>query len=57
MLFDLSWVSTHLTYNCLIGLVALRPISWITSIDPATPAYPRRKTVAAVRGTIGALPS
>lgn len=35
MLFDLSKVTTHHTYNLLIGLVAPRPIAWITSIDLA----------------------
>ena len=35
MLFDLSKVPTHQTYNLLIGLVAPRPIAWITSIDLA----------------------
>jgi flavin reductase (DIM6/NTAB) family NADH-FMN oxidoreductase RutF len=35
MLFDLSKVTTHQTYNLLIGLVAPRPIAWITSIDLA----------------------
>ena len=32
--FDLSKVPHHQTYNLLIGLVAPRPIAWITSIDP-----------------------
>ncbi|MBY0461075.1 MAG: hypothetical protein K2V38_27450, partial [Gemmataceae bacterium] len=35
MLFDLSKVTAHQTYNLLNGLVAPRPISWITSIDLA----------------------
>jgi len=35
MIFDLSKVTTHQTYNLLIGLVAPRPIAWITSIDLA----------------------
>src|SRR5476651_2056978 len=33
MIFDLSKISTHQTYNLLIGLVAPRPIAWITSLD------------------------
>src|SRR5450432_4508336 len=33
MIFDLSKVTTNQTYNLLIGLVAPRPIAWITSID------------------------
>ena len=35
MLFDLSKATSHQTYNLLIGLVAPRPIAWITSIDLA----------------------
>jgi flavin reductase (DIM6/NTAB) family NADH-FMN oxidoreductase RutF len=35
MIFDLSQASTNQTYNLLIGLVAPRPIAWITSIDRA----------------------
>jgi flavin reductase (DIM6/NTAB) family NADH-FMN oxidoreductase RutF len=35
MLFDLSKIPTHQTYNLLIGLVAPRPIAWITSVDLA----------------------
>jgi hypothetical protein len=35
MFFDLSKVTTHQTYNLLIGLVAQRPIAWITSLDLA----------------------
>jgi flavin reductase (DIM6/NTAB) family NADH-FMN oxidoreductase RutF len=35
MIFDLSKVTTHQTYNLLIGLVAPRPIAWITSLDLA----------------------
>ncbi|QEL19876.1 flavin reductase family protein [Limnoglobus roseus] len=35
MLFDLSKVTAHQTYNLLIGLVAPRPIAWITSVDLA----------------------
>ena len=31
--FDLSKVAPHQTYNLLIGLVAPRPIAWITSLD------------------------
>jgi flavin reductase (DIM6/NTAB) family NADH-FMN oxidoreductase RutF len=31
--FDLSKVSSHDTYNLLIGLVAPRPIAWVTSHD------------------------
>lgn len=31
--FDLSKTSTHHIYNLLIGLVAPRPIAWITSFD------------------------
>jgi flavin reductase (DIM6/NTAB) family NADH-FMN oxidoreductase RutF len=31
--FDVSKLSTHQTYNLLIGLVAPRPIAWITSVD------------------------
>ena len=31
--FDLSTTSQHHTYNLLIGLVAPRPIAWITSVD------------------------
>ena len=31
--FDLSKVSNHQTYNLLVGLVAPRPIAWITSHD------------------------
>ena len=31
--FDLSKVPSHHTYNLLIGLVAPRPIAWITSVD------------------------
>ena len=31
--FDLSKVSNHQTYNLLVGLVAPRPIAWITSQD------------------------
>ncbi|QEL16796.1 flavin reductase family protein [Limnoglobus roseus] len=33
MLFDLAKVTAHQTYNLLIGLVAPRPIAWITSTD------------------------
>src|SRR5438552_2455270 len=35
MIFDLSKTNSHQTYNLLIGLVAPRPIAWITSIDLA----------------------
>ncbi len=35
MIFDLSKVSVNQTYNLLIGLVAPRPIAWITSMDLA----------------------
>ncbi len=35
MIFDLSKVATHQTYNLLIGLVAPRRIAWISSIDLA----------------------
>ena len=35
MFFDLSNATPHLTYNLLIGLVAPRPIAWITSMDLA----------------------
>ncbi len=35
MIFDLSQTSTHQNYNLLIGLVAPRPIAWITSMDLA----------------------
>ena len=31
--FDLAHTSAHHTYNLLIGLVAPRPIAWITSLD------------------------
>ena len=31
--FDLSQTSAHHAYNLLIGLVAPRPIAWITSLD------------------------
>ena len=31
--FDLSTANSHLIYNLLIGLVAPRPIAWITSKD------------------------
>jgi len=31
--FDVSKISHHQTYNLLIGLVAPRPIAWITSVD------------------------
>jgi flavin reductase (DIM6/NTAB) family NADH-FMN oxidoreductase RutF len=31
--FDISAISAHQTYNLLIGLVAPRPIAWITSHD------------------------
>jgi flavin reductase (DIM6/NTAB) family NADH-FMN oxidoreductase RutF len=31
--FDLSKTDPHHTYNLLIGLVAPRPIAWITSLD------------------------
>jgi len=31
--FDLSKITNHQTYNLLIGLVAPRPIAWITSVD------------------------
>jgi flavin reductase (DIM6/NTAB) family NADH-FMN oxidoreductase RutF len=31
--FDVSKLTTHQTYNLLIGLVAPRPIAWITSLD------------------------
>jgi flavin reductase (DIM6/NTAB) family NADH-FMN oxidoreductase RutF len=31
--FDLSTTSAHHVYNLLIGLVAPRPIAWITSLD------------------------
>ncbi len=33
MLFDLAECSVKQTYNLLIGLVAPRPIAWITSLD------------------------
>lgn len=33
MNFDLSKTTAHLNYNLLIGLVAPRPIAWITSMD------------------------
>ncbi len=33
MTFDLANDKSHLTYNLLIGLVAPRPIAWITSHD------------------------
>src|SRR5882672_2956369 len=33
--FDLSKVSAHQTYNLLIGLIAPRPIAWITSLNLA----------------------
>ncbi len=33
MILDLSKVAPHQTYNLLIGLVAPRPIAWITSVD------------------------
>jgi flavin reductase (DIM6/NTAB) family NADH-FMN oxidoreductase RutF len=33
MLFDLSKATHHQIYNLLIGLVAPRPIAWITSMD------------------------
>jgi flavin reductase (DIM6/NTAB) family NADH-FMN oxidoreductase RutF len=35
MIFDLSKVTSHQTYNLLIGLVAPRPIAWITSLNLA----------------------
>ena len=35
MIFDLAKGSTHHIYNLLIGLVAPRPIAWITSVDLA----------------------
>jgi flavin reductase (DIM6/NTAB) family NADH-FMN oxidoreductase RutF len=31
--FDISKLTAHQTYNLLIGLVAPRPIAWITSVD------------------------
>jgi flavin reductase (DIM6/NTAB) family NADH-FMN oxidoreductase RutF len=31
--FDVSKLAHHQTYNLLIGLVAPRPIAWITSVD------------------------
>ncbi len=31
--FDISKINPHHTYNLLIGLVAPRPIAWITSLD------------------------
>jgi flavin reductase (DIM6/NTAB) family NADH-FMN oxidoreductase RutF len=31
--FDVSKLTNHQTYNLLIGLVAPRPIAWITSVD------------------------
>jgi flavin reductase (DIM6/NTAB) family NADH-FMN oxidoreductase RutF len=31
--FDVSKITHHQTYNLLIGLVAPRPIAWITSVD------------------------
>jgi flavin reductase (DIM6/NTAB) family NADH-FMN oxidoreductase RutF len=31
--FDVSKLTTHQVYNLLIGLVAPRPIAWITSVD------------------------
>jgi flavin reductase (DIM6/NTAB) family NADH-FMN oxidoreductase RutF len=31
--FDVSKITNHQTYNLLIGLVAPRPIAWITSVD------------------------
>ncbi|MGP8200818.1 MAG: flavin reductase family protein [Limisphaerales bacterium] len=31
--FDVSKITSHQTYNLLIGLVAPRPIAWITSMD------------------------
>ncbi len=34
MLFDLTQLPPHDAYNLLIGLVAPRPIAWITSMDP-----------------------
>src|SRR5471032_345156 len=34
MIFDISKTSTHDVYNLLIGLVAPRPIAWVTSQDP-----------------------
>jgi flavin reductase (DIM6/NTAB) family NADH-FMN oxidoreductase RutF len=34
MIFDISKTSTNDVYNLLIGLVAPRPIAWITSQDP-----------------------
>src|SRR5208283_280336 len=33
--FDVSKLTNHQTYNLLIGLVAPRPIAWITSVDLA----------------------
>ena len=35
MNFDLSKTAVHHTYNLLIGLVAPRPIAWITSMNLA----------------------
>lgn len=35
MNFDLSKTTAHHTYNLLIGLVAPRPIAWITSMNAA----------------------
>ena len=35
MNFDISKISAHQTYNLLIGLVAPRPIAWITTHDLA----------------------
>jgi len=31
--FDVSKLTQNQTYNLLIGLVAPRPIAWITSLD------------------------
>jgi flavin reductase (DIM6/NTAB) family NADH-FMN oxidoreductase RutF len=33
MIFDLSKLPVHQTYNLLNGLIAPRPIAWITSLD------------------------
>ncbi len=33
MILDVGKVAPHQTYNLLIGLVAPRPIAWITSVD------------------------
>src|ERR1700722_549438 len=33
MIFDIAKTASHDVYNLLIGLVAPRPIAWITSVD------------------------